>query len=170
MAVEHGAGFFSDAHNWVLISTLIFVFFAIKKGKAPLTEMLDKRSVQIENDLNEAEKLRVEAQELLADYQRKHRDAIKTADQIIEQAKDQIELIREEADQKLENALARREKQLLERINRAEIAAMQEVRDQAADMAARAARKLVTDILQDNASNLVDQSIDGISKDLKKIA
>ena len=73
--------FLSDTGSWVLISFLIFAFLAYTKGKAAFLNMLDSRIEAIKNEIETAESLRVEAQELLAQYQRKQRDAAKEAEE-----------------------------------------------------------------------------------------
>ncbi len=157
--VHQAAGLFQDPYHWVVLSSLIFVFFAIKKGKAPLFKMLDGRSERIAQELEEAEKIRVEAQEMLAEYQRKHKDAIQTAEHILEQARDQAKLIKKEAEAKLKDDMKRREDQLVERIARAEHAAMDEIRNKAADIAVTAAETLVTEMMKKEDKKMIDRSI-----------
>ena len=96
--------------------------------------MLDKRTEDIRSELEEAERLKVEAQDLLASYQRKYDDAMKTVDEIMKQSKDVNKRMKAEAKAELKETLKRREDQLLERIERAEKAAIQEVKEKAADI------------------------------------
>ncbi len=128
---------FHDPHFWVLLSTILFAVVAWKKGKKPLLALLDARTNRIRSELEEAERLRAEAQAFLVDIQRKHRDAIQTAQKIIDTARETAGILHKEAEGQLAESLARREKQLLGRIERAEAAAVQELRTQAADIASR---------------------------------
>ncbi len=157
---------FSDPSFWVFLATVIFAIVMVKYARAPLFKLLDERSDKIRRELEEAEKLRVEAQTMLAEYQRKHRDAMQTADEIIAHAKEQAERIRTESVDALEAALERREAQLLDRISRAELAALQEVREQAADISAAAARQLVVEALTKDSDTLVDKTIKDLPKRL----
>jgi len=166
MAVEHSAGLVGDTNFWVLVSTAIFALIAYKKGRKPILDMLDSRTAKIKAELEEAERLRIEAQDLLSESQKKHRDAIQTAQKIIDNAQQTAKRLEEEAQAKLEDSLKRREEQLLDRINRAEAAAVQELRDQAADIASRAAETLIEEALAKKGSKLVDDAIAEIPKRL----
>ncbi len=154
-------GFLSltDPHTWVLIATIGFAFVIWKKGRAPLLAFLDARTAKIKAALDEAERLRTEAQDLLADMQRKHRDAIQTSQKIIDAARENAQRLQKDSERKLEDAMKRREAQLIERIKRAEASALQELRDQAADIAAKSAELLLQDALPKRSSKLVDEAI-----------
>ncbi len=156
------AELFHDTHFWVLLASIVFAVVAFKKGRAPLLSMLDGRSAKIKADLDEAERLKHEAQELLADCQKKHRDALQTSQQIIDRAKETAVRLQKEAEEKLSDTLKRRETQLLERIARAESAAVTELRTLAADIAARAAETLLHDAVAKRGSKLVDDAISDI--------
>ena len=120
MAVEHSAGLVGDTNFWVLVSTAIFALIVFKKGRKPILDMLDSRTAKIKAELDEAERLRIEAQDLLSESQKKHRDAIQTAQKIIDNAQQTAARLETEAQTKLEESLKRREEQLLDRITRAE--------------------------------------------------
>jgi len=154
---------FHDPHFWVLLATIVFVAVAYKKGRAPLLKLLDDRTRRIGAELEEARNLRAQAQELLNDAQRKHRDAIQTSQTILDNAKEGAALLAKEAEQKLAENMARRETQLLSRITRAEQAAVQELRTQAADLASRAAEKLLQENPQKFGGKLVEDAINDLS-------
>jgi len=156
---EEHVGLLADPHIWVLFSALIFAAIAWKKGRQPLLNMLDSRTARIKAELEEAERLKREAQELLADYQKKHRDALQTAQQIIANAQEEAALVQKRAEQKLEENVSRRETLLLERIKRAEASAVTELRNQAADIATAAAEKLLKEGLGKHGSVLVEDAI-----------
>jgi len=158
--------FFADPHVWVLFAAIIFAVIAWKKGRVPLLKMLDSRSARIRAELEEAERLKNEAQALLDDYQKKHRDAVKTAQQIIDNAKESAVALQKESEQKLTESMRRREALLLERIARAEASAVQELRHQAADIAANAAEKLLADAMGKRGGKLVDEAIEDLPQRL----
>jgi len=155
------SGFLSDAHNWVLVSCIIFLYVLVKYAKDTIVGGLDARTERIRNELAEAERLRTEAQELLAQYQRKHRDAMKDAEEIIAHARETSERLTDEAKADIEETINRRETQLEDKISRAEASAMQEIRDRAAELAIAAAEKLIMDNLsaKDGHSKMIDESI-----------
>ena len=66
-----------DASLWLLLSFIIFAGVVFKFGKGALLKMLDDRITGIREEIETAENLRVEAKEMLAQYQRKHKDATK---------------------------------------------------------------------------------------------
>ena len=159
--MEHH-GLFGDTGFWVLLSTLGFAVLAYVKGRGPLLSILDARTARIKHELDEAERLRNEAQDLLAETQRQHREALQTAQRIIENAKESAERIQADADRKMDEHQKRREEQLLERIARAENAAVSELRRQAADLAAKAAEQLLRDAMNKNGAGLINEAINDI--------
>lgn len=160
--MEEHTGLLQDTHFWVLLATVIFAFIAYKKGRTPLLNMLDSRTARIKTELEEAERLRLEAQDLLAVVQKKHRDALQTSQKIIDSARETAERLQKESQKKLEESLKRKESQLMERISRAEAAAVAELRNQAADLATKAAETLLSEALSRRGSKLVDEAISEI--------
>ena len=69
--------FLHSAENWILISFLIFAVFAARFGVGKFLAMLDAKIASIRTDIESAEKLRAEAESLLADYRRKKAEAAK---------------------------------------------------------------------------------------------
>lgn len=161
--MEHH-GLLSDTNFWVLLSTLLFAVLVYVKGRKPITGMLDARTARIKFELDEAERLREEAQSLLTETQRRHREALHTAQKIIDNAKEAAERIQQETHQKLEDLQKRREDQLLDRINRAEAAAVAELKRQAADLAVRASEQLLRDALAKNGQGLVNEAIEQVAR------
>lgn len=165
--MEHEVGFFANPHTWVNVGGLIFLAFAGPKIWKALTQMLDQRAIKIKADLDEAQKLKDEAQALLGEYQRKQKDALKEAAEIVETAKATALRQAKDAAAGLEVAFARREKLALEKIAQAEAAAIAEVRREAVDVASAAARKLIASSLNDaKASALVDAAIKDVNQRL----
>lgn len=153
-----------SAEFWVLIAFLILVGAVAKKVWAALTAGLDARAGRIKSHLDEAEKLREDAQSLLAEYQRKQHAAAEEAAGIVAQAKAEAERIREQAEADLEQALKRREQQAIEKIAQAEAEALGEVRNQAVDLAMAASRRLLADNIDEGkAAGLVDEAIKDLS-------
>jgi len=165
--MEHEVGFFANPHTWVNIGGLIFLAFAGPKIWKALTQMLDQRAIKIKADLDEAQKLKDEAQALLGEYQRKQKDALREASEIIETAKLTAQRQAKDAAVALDAAFIRREKLSLEKIAQAEAAAIAEVRREAVDVATAAAKKLITESLNETRANaLVDAAIKDVDKRL----
>lgn len=166
MTVEHSAGLLADTNFWVLLASVCFAVIAYKKGRAPVLDILDSRTARIKAELEEAERLRIEAQDLLSETQKKHRDALQTAEKIIASAQKTADRLTTDAAAQLEESLQRREAQLLDRIARAESAAVQELRNQAADIAARAAESLLQDAMDKRGAKIIEESIGDIPQRL----
>ena len=152
---------FKEAEFWVGVSFFIFVGLLIWKGvPGMITSALDARAERIKNQLDEAQKLREEAQNLLAEYERKRKDAEKQAEGIIAQAKLEAENIATEARAKLVESLARRTKMAEDKIGQAETQAVNEVRSAAAELAIAAASDMVVESTKGAKGNkLIDESI-----------
>ena len=156
-----------NPHTWVYLGFLLFAVLAGPKLWKALAQMLDRRSLKIKSDLDEAQKLKDEAQALLAEYQRKQRDAMREAEEIISNAKGLAQRQIKDAGKKLEENLARREKASLEKIAQAEAQALAEVRREAVDVATAAAAKLIQSQLDSGkGSALIDQAIAEVGKKL----
>ncbi len=142
------------------VAVLLYVKLPAVIGKA-----LDDRADGIRTELEEARNLREQAQSVLADYERKQRQAEKEAEAIITQAKAEAERLAEETRNKLEVSIERRMKLAEDKIAQAEVQALKEVRIQAAEIAIAAAGAIITkEFTAKDASAMVDASI----KDLKK--
>ncbi len=104
---------------------------------------LDGRGAEIQKQLDESRALREEAASILADAERKQKEADATADAMIKQAKTDAKLMVEQARKDLADKVARREAQAEARIARAEAEATEDVRKAAADAATRAAKDVL---------------------------
>ena len=149
------------AEFWVAVAFFIFVGIMIyMKVPGMVTKALDDRADAIRKDLDAARKLREEAQDLLADYQAKQRQAETEAQQIIEDARREAEAMKAEGDKALQESLTRRTRIAEEKIARAEAQAVAEVRAIAVEAATAAAERIVKDkVATGLGSTIVDQSI-----------
>jgi F-type H+-transporting ATPase subunit b len=125
-----------------------------------ITGALDQRADAIRKELDEARRLREEAQDLLADYQQKQRRADDEAKAIIEQAEREAQAIKEQSEKALSESIERRSRIAEEKISRAEAQALSEVRGAVIEAATSAAEKvLASRVRGDTANGLVDQAI-----------
>lgn len=156
-----------DTNFWFVLSFIIFALIIVKFGFPALNRMLDQRIAQIKNDLEEAENLRVEAQEMLAQYQRKHRDAVKESEEIIEKAKKSAEKFRANAEAELKQTIERREQQLADRLKRMEENAISEIQTHAAQLAIETAKRIIADNLDKKVdATLINSSIENLDKNI----
>lgn len=157
----------SNPETWVAIAFVIFIVLTARPIARALGGALDSRAARIKQDLDEAERLREEAHDLLAEHQRKLRQASKEAEEIMEQAKAEASRLRAHAADDLKTSLRRREQLALDRIAQAETQAEQEVRGLAVDIAVAATAKLLSEKLDKSKRGaLVDIAIEDLSKRL----
>ena len=157
-----------DPTFWVAVAFVVFVVLVFKPIKGALIGGLDAKIAEIRQEVEEAEKLREEAQSLLANYQRQQRQAIQDAEAIVARAKEEAERDRAEADEAMKDMVRRQEEQAREKIAQAEAAAIQEVRSMSVELAMAAAEKLLADRLAgDEGSRLIDNSIEDIPRKLQ---
>ena len=161
------AEFLESPETWVAAAFLIFVAFMLWKAMKPMLASLDARAARIKTELDEAQRLRDEAQHLLAEYKRKQRDGIREAEEQLRTAEEEAERQRERAEADLAASLKRREQQALDRIAQAESEALAEVRAMAVDLAVNATRKLLAENVDaKKAEALVDEAIKDLPQKL----
>ncbi|MGK2741466.1 F0F1 ATP synthase subunit B family protein [Tepidicaulis sp. LMO-SS28] len=142
-----------DSNLWVAVGLVIFLAVVVRFGVHKMVgEKLDERAANISRELDEARRLREEAQQLLASYQRKQREAEEEAQAIIDQAESEAKRFAEETKAKLQEQLARRTEMAEQKIAQAESQAVKEVRSLAADIAIGAAQDVIAAKLQGGAA------------------
>jgi F-type H+-transporting ATPase subunit b len=149
-----------DPTFWVLLALVLFLGLVVwLKLPGALAKQLDARAAGIAKELEEAKRLREEAQELLASFQRRQREAETEAEAIIAQAHRDAARFAEDARAKAAEQLERRAEIATRKIAQAEADAAAAIRAQAAELAAAAAEKLLRDGLSDKAHDeLIDAS------------
>jgi F-type H+-transporting ATPase subunit b len=151
---------FRDPEFWVAIAFVIAVGLVLWKSAPMIAKSLDDRAAKIKAELDEAQRLREDAQRTLAEFQRKQRDAFKEAEQIAALAKSEAERAAAQAARDLEAALQRRQTQALEKIALAEVKATTEIRNTTVDVAIAAVRRVLAEQLdQQRKSRLIDDAI-----------
>ncbi len=161
-------GIFEDTAIYVLVAFIIVIGVFARAGvHKMILGGLDKRAAKIADEINDARRMREEAQELLASYQRRQREAEEEAAGIIEQAKKDAQRMAAEARAKIEEQTERRIKAAEEKIERAEAQAISEVRGQTADLAIEAARHIIRERMDAGAQGAyVDKAIAGLKDKL----
>ena len=154
-----------QAEFWVAVAFLIFLAILWRAGAhRTILAALDDRAERIRTELAEARHLKDEATRVLADYQRKRREAESEAKAIIDQAKSEAEEITATAEARMQEFVARRTRMAETKIAQAEIQALADVRDAAADAAVKAAEKILTETVKGKtAEDLISVAI----KDVK---
>lgn len=156
--------FIYEPEFWVAASFFLFVGGLLYLGvHKKLAAALDSRAALIAKELDDAKRLRQEAEKVLADYRRKQGDAVKETQGIIDLAAKEAELLAAETRRSMSAHFERRMKLAEDKIARAETEALLEVRAAAADAAVAAARSVIAQSLTPEAADkLVKQGIDAL--------
>lgn len=161
-------GLFASEYLWLTLALVGFVAVIWKMGGFRQgAAMLDKRIEEVRSQLEEAERLREEAQSVLAQYQREHRDAMKAAEDIVAHADSEAQRLRQKAEADLQESIKRREAQAKDRIAQAEAQAIRDIRNTAVDVAMTASRKALAESVDAaTQEKLVQQAMDEMPKRL----
>ncbi|MDF1726727.1 MAG: F0F1 ATP synthase subunit B [Sulfitobacter sp.] len=152
----------------VLLAFLLFIAILFYfKVPSRIAGMLDSRAAEIQAELDEARRLREEAQTLLASYERKQKEVQDQADRIVTSAKEEADAAAAKAKIDLEKSVARRLAAAEDQINSAQAAAVKDVRDRAATVAIAAAREVIAkQMTAADANKLIDESITTVEQKL----
>lgn len=136
---------FYEAEFWVAVAFVLFLLALVRVGAhRSVLGLLDDRGNRIQAELEEARRLRSEAEALLAEYKKRQQDAEEEAKALIRSAEAEGERLQAEARAKVEEFVARRTKMAENKIAQAEAQALAEVRSAAADAAVAAAEKILS--------------------------
>ncbi len=145
-----------DTNFWVGIGFAVFMAIVWKAGAfSAFGTSLDARGERIARELQEATRLREEAEALLAEYEAKRRAAESEAKAIVRAAKTEAERLAQETEAKLNDFVARRTAAAEERIAQAENQAFADVRTAAAEAAVKAAELILRDSVSGKAGDAV---------------
>jgi F-type H+-transporting ATPase subunit b len=152
--------FWQNEEFFIAIAFVAALVILLWQAWGQVTAGLDARAQTIKAQLDEAKRLREEAEAMLAEYQRKQRDAMAEAQDIVVQAQAEAERVAKQAEIDLEAAIKRREEQARDKITQAEVKALAEVRGVAVDVAIEAVRVLLAESLNEaRGASLIDQAI-----------
>jgi F-type H+-transporting ATPase subunit b len=151
---------FGEPEFWIAVAAVLFIAVVWRPAQRALIGGLDARAARIRDELAEARRLRDEAEQLLAGYRQKEREAAAEAQAVIAQARGEAERVAAEAARELDLALARRQRLAEERIAQAEAKAVGEIRAVAVDVAIAAAREVIAaEIDGERGGALIDSAI-----------
>lgn len=152
----------------VLLSFLVFVGILLYfRVPALIGKLLDRRAEGIRADLAEARRLRDEAHEIYASYERRQREVKGQADEIVANAKREAIAQADKAKADLAQSIKRRLKAAEDQIASAEAEAVRAVRNRAVQVAVAAA----SDVLMRQTAEAdrragIDRAIDDVARHL----
>jgi F-type H+-transporting ATPase subunit b len=152
---------------WLLISLIVLVAIIYKPVTRTIFGALDGHSAKVRAELDQAKRLREEAQSLLATHQRQLLSGEDRARAIIEHAKEETERQIERHRAELEDSMRRRTEHAMARIAQEEARALQEVRGRAAELAVRTTERLLREQVDGGqAQTLLDDAIAEVGRKL----
>ena len=161
---------FENPETWVLVAFIVFVALVFKKAWKFSTINLDARAERISAELEEAARLREEAQALLSQYQRDHRGVEEEVVRMLENAREEARQVVLLAEERLAAQLSQKEAQAQQNIQYAEANLLEDIRSEAAALTVTASRELIRRSLDsEKASRLLDLSIDDVGNKLSAI-
>ncbi len=167
----HEPSLWAEPRTWVIVAFIIFFVLFGRKLWTPLAKMLDGRAAAVRLELEEAARLRREAETMLRVAQERREESLRDAQALIEGARTEAHRVTEAAAAEAEAAARRREQMALDRIAAAEKAAVTEVRVAATEIAAAAAEQVIRGTLDAQAdAGLIDHAIAGLPAALSRKA
>ncbi|MBS4075321.1 F0F1 ATP synthase subunit B [Ameyamaea chiangmaiensis] len=156
---------------WSAVAFVLFFLLFGRKLWTPLAAALDGRAARIRADLDEAGRLRREAEQMLEDATREREQALLESQTLIEHSRVEAARIAEAARAEAEAIARRREEMARQRIAASERAAIRDVREAAVEIAVAAARDAVADTLTpDMRATLVDRALSDLPSALGRRA
>jgi F-type H+-transporting ATPase subunit b len=153
-------GFFAEPVHWVVLSFFLFFIIFGKKLWGALAGMLDARAASVRAEIDEAARLKSEAETMLKEAEATRARAQADARTLIAGAAAEAARVAETARADAEASAKRREQMALDRIAAAQKQAVDEVRTAAAELATAAARQVIAEGLSpESGAALIDQAI-----------
>jgi F-type H+-transporting ATPase subunit b len=145
---------------WVLVAILIFIVLFAGRIAVPLGRLLDNRADAVRQSLDEAAKLKAEAEAMLVDARKKRTEAMAEAKDILARAREEATRTATELTAEAEMRARARERMVEERIQAAQASAIAEVRSTAVEVAiAATAQALREGLTAADDGHLVDHAI-----------
>ena len=162
---EHAEAFYMGAEFWVAAAFVLVVAALAKPIGKTIALMLKKRISNIINRIDEASQLQVDAQKLLAEYQRKFLNAQAEADEILKKSQKEVEYFKTESLSKLEQEMKVKTSEADERLKSAKEKASQEITSLTSELTIEVVKQTIYKKLgKSEKSKLIDNSITLLDK------
>lgn len=167
---QFDASTFASQGFWALVSFGLLLFLLNRYVLPGINNVLDARTEQIKNDLEKAEKNRVQSEQLLAEHRQQLADAKGTCAQVLEEARMDAGRQRDRAIADLDAELTKKKEQATQAIEQARRQAIADVQKTAVDVAVMAVEKLIAkSVSAEEAGKMVEEAITQIGQDGKRI-
>lgn len=132
-----------DEKFFIAIAFAMFVAWVFKPAKKFILSAIDARILKVKNELEEAARLKDEAQSLLAKFEREQSRSLEEVQAILSHARIEAERMTKEAREVLEFALSKRTELAMHKIAQAEAAVISDLQHNALNITMDAARTLI---------------------------
>ena len=150
---------------WIAIVFGLLLFVLSKYAWGPITNALDERERTIDESIQRAERALAEAKQIQADNEKARREAEQEGQRILREARETAERLRTEEVEKTRAQIRQMQEQAQAEIEREKQGALDELRAEVADLAIRAAEKILQENLDAKRQHrLVDNFIDEMSQ------
>jgi F-type H+-transporting ATPase subunit b len=161
--------FFSSLIFWEVVSFAILFFVLYKFAFPGILSILEEREKKIKDSLDQAERHRSEAEHKLREYEAKLNAAAKEAESIMAAAKERVQRLMEENEQRMTVEAERIKGDAMREIEQERRRAIQDIRAQTTDLALMVAEKVVQRSLTDaDHRKLADDALDALSKSYQR--
>ena len=160
-----------DATFWVAVSFFIFIGLLVYfKIPQKINELLNKLILDIKKEIDESEKLRNEAKNILENTQNKLNKANSESDEIINQAKKDSEKLVIEMNDKFHKSAEIKKRLAETKINQMKDAAIKEIKDSSARIAIESVKKVISKSVNKNKLDTIfEKDLEEAKTELKKI-
>jgi F-type H+-transporting ATPase subunit b len=152
---------------WEIVTFFILLFLLYRYVYPPIRDQVQRRQSEIEQAIDEAQKTRSEARELLAEYRRQIEEARGEARRILDEARKQGEAQRERTKQEAREEGERIIRRAREEIERERDSALREVRREVADMVIVASERVIgRELDPDGHERLISEALDSLEREV----
>ncbi|MEE6206727.1 MAG: hypothetical protein VZR95_01575 [Alphaproteobacteria bacterium] len=161
----HLEPFYTEIEFWVGMAFVLSVIVLLKPLFLFIRSALQRRIQNVAQAIDDAVKLRDDAQILLADYERKYQNAAKEAQEIIDNSRISLERFKKTELANLQESLKLKEKEAERRIKTSTAKVQNEINSSASVLSVQLAQKAIQKYLKEtDQSRLIDDAIDELDK------
>ena len=153
---------------WSLVSFALLFFLLKRFAFPPILEVLEERENKIRSEIDDAEKLRHEAEELKADLGRELKNAHEKANTIIQMAGDESKKIQEKSIQETQAKVRQMQNDAEQEIQITRNKLLNEIRSYTAALTIASTEKVLKKSLNNEDKNrLIDESIEEVLREME---
>ena len=166
---QFDTSFLSALIFWSVVSFGILLVLLYKYAFPVILNVLETREKRIRDNIEQAERIREEAEQLLAEYQSKLAAAQQEAHTLLEQARQRAQQLLEENEKRLDRETEKMLQEAKQEIERERLNAIKELREQVVDLVLQATEKILRrDITDQDHRRLVQEALTKIGEHHQK--